>query len=908
MILRTHPRGPTRSRRLNAAVMLVLTVLIAGQWSAAPATVRAATGDGEVDLAAMAHDSRDARFRQPGGPVPIGTPVTLRLRTAHDDVEAANVRVADGSGPASELPMTRAYVDVPCGAPDPGGTGTCDIWEAVVATPELATLGYRFVVTDGEASGYYTDDPTVGGGPGRATRFDASLDFVITVHDPAFEPLPWLSGAVIYQIFPDRFRNGDPSNDADPLAPRYGYPPDPDAQVQRRSWDQLPEQPPRGRDYFGGDLEGVRQRLDYLADLGVEVIWFNPVFSAGSNHSYDTRDYDGVDARFGSNEELDRLMSEARARGIRIVLDGVFNHVSSDSPYFDRFGHFDALGACESVDSPYRPWFVFRDEPDGPCAGPGGAQSAGYVSWANFDSLPVLAKQVPAVRDRILEIGRQWLEAGAAGWRLDVMGDGSFPLDLWQEFRSTVKATAAEAAIIGELWQRDEVLPFVHGDTADTAMNYRFRNAVTGYLGTIDRKGFPDDGESDQPPSVFAGKIESVLEDYPAAAALTAMNILDSHDTERVLWSLTPGSPDRAGRELDVANVAIGKQRLRLAALLQMTLPGAPTIYYGDEVGVTGATDPDDRRTFPVFDESEVDPAAPPVPATEQVAAGPDFGLLTWYRGLTGARRERPVLRDGALRFLLTDDETRVLGYMRRSPDDLAIVVVNPDPAAAADVVIPLAEPADGGLPIRDGIRFVESTATVGGDEAPLTTVSADGMLSVALPPLTGRLLLAEPGQDLAGPPAPGQLSATADAPPALSWDPVADAVAYQVLRSAAPGGGYETVSTQPDTSFADDAAGPGRPWHYVVRAIDEAGNVGASSEEVATGPAEATTPPEATASPSATVPPDDGTAGSLDPGLLAIGAVLLLGAVAAAGVAFLVGRRRTGGPGPAGGGPGSST
>lgn len=888
-----------RQPLLARAVALAATALVVGQgaWLGAPDPARAATGDGEIDLAAIAHDSRDARYRGPSGAVPAGTPVTLRLRTAHDDVDGAAIRLDDGAGSSEERALALVHEDVPCG--DPGsGASSCDFWETTVASDEPSVLGYRFAVTDGEAEGYYTDDPAVGGGLGRATRFDADLDFVLTVYDPVFEPLPWLSGALIYQVFPDRFRNGDPANDADVDSPRYGYPPDPDAQVQRRGWDQLPENPPLGRDYFGGDLEGVRQQLPYLAGLGVEVIYLNPVFRAGSNHGYDTRDYGAVDPRFGSTEDIERLLDDARELGIRIVLDGVFNHVSSDSPYFDRFGHHDTLGACESIDSPYRSWFVFRDQPDGPCAGAGGPRSAGYVSWANFDSLPVLAKQVPEVRELVFDVARRWLEAGAAGWRLDVMGDGSFPTEFWREFRGVVKATDPDAAIIGELWQRSEVLPFVLGDAADTAMSYRFRNAVTGYLGTIDRKGFPDDGESEQPPSVFAGKVASILEDYPPAASLTAMNILDSHDTERVLWSLTPGSPDRTGRELDAANAEVGKQRLRLAALLQLTLPGAPTIYYGDEVGVTGANDPDDRRTFPVFEEADVDASAEPADATADRAAGPDFGLLTWYRGLGAARKERPVLRGGLLRFLVADDAARTLAYARQSGDDLALVVVNPDPAAAAEIAIPLADPADGGLPIRDGVRFAESAATVlPDDDGPLVAVSADGALRVTIPPLTGRLLLAEAGQDLAGPVAPGRLTTESEVPASFSWDPVPDAVAYQVLRSAVPGGGYETVSAGPDTSFAEDGSGaePGRPAYYVVRAVDVAGNVGPASDELAMPTAAASPTPSASAvepSAGASPPPDGDDTAAVDQGVVGV-LLALLGGVAVAGLAVLVLRRR---------------
>ena len=246
-----------------------------------------------------------------------------------------------------------------------------------------------------------------------------------------------MQNAVIYQIFPDRFRNGDPSNDLITGTVRYDDP------VIALDWNTLPEgycskyanaspatcpprfppvlseiEQPRGRDYMGGDLKGVQQKLDYLAQLGVTVIYFNPIFNAASNHSYDTQDYLAIDPAFGTEQDWTDLVTAADAKGIKIVLDGVFNHVSSDSRYFDRYSHFDDVGACESVNSPYRSWFFFKPQSGGPCAGPDGPNTMTYDAWFGFASLPVLNKNNQQVRDLVYagnpNVAQHWLNDGAA--------------------------------------------------------------------------------------------------------------------------------------------------------------------------------------------------------------------------------------------------------------------------------------------------------------------------------------------------------------------------------------------------------------------------------------------------------------------------------------------------------------
>jgi hypothetical protein len=441
------------------------------------------------------------------------------------------------------------------------------------------------------------------------------------------------------------------------------------------------------------------------------------------------------------------------------------------------------------------------------------------------------------------------------------MMDASFPDDFWPAFRAAVKATDPEAAIVGELWQRDQVLPKVRGDTADTTMDYRFRNAVLGFLGRVDGEGFPDSGASDQPPSLLARKLLSIAEDYPAFAARTAWSLLGTHDTERALWSLTPG--EREDRERP-ANLAAGKARLRLASLLQFTLPGAPTIYYGDEVGMTGADDPDDRRTFPLLG---ADGSLPPTA---------DAALRDWYKGLAGTRRSVAVLRNGELRFLVANDRDRTVAFSRY--DDaggLAVVALNPDPEREATIAIPMADARGAGTPVPDGVQLTD-VAPGSRDTAEVLTV-ADGRLTVTLPPLGAALLVPVAGADLVPPAAPTGLEVVPGDVVRLAWQPTPDAARYRVER-AAFADGPATVVGEPTAPELADPDAPPTDAVYLVRAIDAAGNVGpaATLDVPVAGP---TATPQPSAAPDGGSPGDGGT-GAVPLALTAVGGILLAGAV----------------------------
>lgn len=788
--------------------------------------------DNNVEYSGLGHNSQDTLYRVPFGAITPGTELLLRFRTYHNDVTGVRVRVWDGvAGGQFFLEMELAASDVSC-YNDSQPDARCDFWQAAYTPTIPTTLYYRFIVSDGTSTAYYDDDAFQDGGWGEVTSSLQDDSYVVTVYDLGYEPVEWMQNGVVYQIFPDRFRNGRNSNDPSPDALRYGYPDNALDQIITLSWGELPEgycrhytnpaepcdEGPRGRDYFGGDLRGVMQRLNYLESLGVTVIYFNPVFDAGSNHAYDTQNYYQIDPFFGTNAEFQQLVREAERRGIRIVLDGVFNHVSSDSSYFDRYGHYAEVGACESIDSPYRVWFTFRPQAGGPCAGPNGPNTMTYDSWFGFDSLPVLDKTSAEVQNLVYAsddaVARYWLNQGVSGWRLDVMGDPSFPFDFWPEFRTAVRETNPNAVIIGELWKKHETLPLVRGNGADTAMNYRFRNAILGFFGTIDHKGFVDDGQSNQPPSLFVRKLMSVREDYPDAAYYTMLNILDSHDTERILWSLTPGAGNREGREFHAANLEYGKNILELASVVQMTTPGAPTLFYGDEVGVTGADDPDDRRTFPWNPAND-----------EFYGVGGDTDLLQHYMLLTDLRHNNPVFRQGELIFLLADDTNYTLAYLLRTEDAAALVAINRSGSSQT-----LHIDTSGLLP--DGVQLSDALGTV-------SSVSASGgVLTLEMPALSASILLPEAGQDLTAPAAPASLTASEGANQVgLTWSAVPDAAKYVIYRSPLTRGGYVAVGETSDPFFSDTTAENARRYYYVVAAVDAAGNEGAQSNEARAQP-----------------------------------------------------------------------
>jgi glycosidase len=820
-------------------------------------------GDNNIAFDGLFHDSRDPAYRYPGGAAAINTPITLRFQTSANDVGGVRLRTfRDTSGRPgggeTVYDMQRVAKDAPC-ISGPAGQ-SCDYWEAQVDSGAKSTLYYRFIVTDGTRTVFYednTDNNNTGsanigdGGAGVARDASPDASWAINVYVPAgFTVIPWVRDGVWYQIFPDRFRNDTRSNDPKPTDFRYNYPTPEDGnpataaldQIQNRRWDQLPEgycrayrnangssfscgEQPRGRDYFGGDLRGIRSRLDYLDSLGVTILYLNPIFAAGSNHRYDTRDYYQIDPALGTLQDFKDLVNAAHNRGMRVVLDGVFNHLSSDSAFFDRYHHYSTSGACEDPNAQFRSWFYFRTPSQGqpaPCAPstPGGSDTY-YDGWFGFDSIPVINKNRQDVRDYFYgspqSVALYWLAQGADGWRLDVASDGSFPEYYWREFRQQVKAQYPNAVIIGEMWKKFEHLPFLQGDKVDSVQGYRLRDAVLGFIGrgASDNKGFAGEGQA-QTASQFAAKLLSIREDNADASLHNLMNGLGSHDTARLLWLLTPGANNREEREFNAANLAIGKERQRLAALVAFTQPGPPVIYYGDEVGLTGYDDPDDRRPFPWKVKSDGTPS-------EGLNASADRDLLNFYKDLAKARKRYTTLRTGEQRFLLTDDANSVVAYSRKADKEVSLVVLNVGDTSRT-IEVPVADVLRNGATLKDALGSL-GRLTVSG-----------GKLTLTLGARQGALLVTNTGQDLTPPAAPSvSLNGHGDGAISLKWAAVKGAASYRVYRSRLSHGGYELVTPAPiaGTTFNDSGLVNGVPYYYLVTALDSAGNESARSNEV---------------------------------------------------------------------------
>ena len=627
----------------------------------------------------VSHDPCRVGDRTPLGAVPIGTTVHLRLRVNHEvrsGIESAVLVVREGSDERT-VPMAA------------DGTGySCTIGFA--HDPHVAFYYFALMLDSGDEVVYAPRSD------GRSTSGelydpnDVPCGFQVSVYEPAFATPDWFAGAIMYQVFPDRFSRGQGGVRQEGIEyhERMGRP------VHLRedwnepiAWEDDQEYDPV--DFYGGTLQGIKEKLPYLASLGVEALYLNPVCEARSNHRYDTADYEHIDPLLGTDGQFAELVQAAAEEGISIILDAVLSHTGSDSRYFNALGTYDAPGAAQGEESPYYDWYDFTPQESG----------AEYRCWWGDPTLPEVDERNESWQRYILgEILPKWLAAGARGVRLDVADE--LPDDVLERLRTAVKAANQEAVIIGEVWEDattkesyGQARTYALGRELDSVMNYPLRDALLGFA----------TGRSD------AYQLSTFLKlqhfNYPAQMHRCLMNLLSSHDVERMRTYLACGGPIRhlTREEQYEAQHAIASDKDNEAANLQVmvtgllyALPGSPCIYYGDERGMQGGSDPFCRAPMVWGDTGRSD-------------AGED--LTDHYRALGSMRKKSNVLRNGGFACMAMSSD--VICVVRTGSDGEAVIAVCNRSADDQRIVVDLAELGMDVSAIADGGLFtVDAPAT----------------------------------------------------------------------------------------------------------------------------------------------------------------------------------------------------
>ena len=489
---------------------------------------------------------------------------------------------------------------------------------------------YRFEMRNRDGVWYYGR-----GENGESVCGENLPEWQLTVYKSSYKTPDFAKGNIIYHIFVDRF------NRADGVKTKRKY-------RLHESFSESPEVVSAdgkyyADDFFGGNFNGIREKLDYLEELGVGIIYLSPIFKAYSNHRYDTGDYLKVDELLGTEDDFKRLLDAAHEKGMKIILDGVFNHSGADSLYFNKFGTYDSLGAYQSKSSPYYDWYYFKKFPDE------------YACWWGCDNVPDLNKSNKDYRALVFGkngVVEKWQKLGADGWRLDVVDE--LPIDFVNLLIKKIKSVNKDALVIGEVWEDastkvsyGELRPYLLGDQLDGTMNYPFMNAIIAYVRDGDEKFFKD-------------TVQSILENYPKETVYCLMNSLGTHDTVRIINALSDvrahgwSKTHKLGYKLPDSEYEKAKKKLYLASVLQFTLPGIPSIFYGDEAGLQGFDDPINRRPYPWGSEDEE--------------------ILDHYRKLGRIRRENRAVFSGGFNMR---DENGLVAYERAGGDDEILIAVN---------------------------------------------------------------------------------------------------------------------------------------------------------------------------------------------------------------------------------------
>ena len=547
------------------------------------------------------YDSKLPQFKDPFGTLTPGQVCRLHIHIPCA-VQATAVKCLmqyeDGRTTAQEVFFSKARTEDPY-----------EIWQADFSIHQEGLYFYY----------YYIDTPSGGFRlfkQGDDTNMEAGALWQISCVPADFHTPVWARGATIYQIFPDRFRKSGDCDLTGKLTPYTVHP----SWNEEVDWRPTEDDLVLNNDFFGGNFRGITEKLDYIADLGVNLLYLNPISKSFSSHRYDTGDYKTPDPMLGTEEDFAELCRQAHSRGIRVILDGVYSHTGSNSPYFNREGQFDSLGAYNSQESPYYSWYTFQHWPDR------------YTCWWNFDTLPTVNKLDPAFVNFIIadedSVVAHWMKLGADGFRLDVADE--LPDEFIRLLRRRIKAINPDALLLGEVWEDASAkiaynrrrTYFTAGEL-DSVMNYPFRTAIIDYV-----RGH-DGG------AALKETVMSIVENYPPEVVQCNMNLLGTHDTPRILTALVDDfngtREEMSKRHLSRNQFDIAYDRLLMAAFLQYTLPGSPSLYYGDEAGMEGGRDPFNRRPYPWGREN-----------TE---------ILDHFRQLGKLRREHPAFRLVYIRF-----------------------------------------------------------------------------------------------------------------------------------------------------------------------------------------------------------------------------------------------------------------
>ena len=563
-------------------------------------------------------DENDFYFRNPCTAIEIPGTLTLQIKLKRGEASNPRVFLYPDGGEAVEFPMLYN-----------NAVGDYDVYKIELDFPEAGLFWYYFVA-----------DSSISGGRSFWVPEFAGGAYQITAYNPDKKWPDWILGGVIYHIFVDRFSSDGQIR----LAP---------GSVHRADWGGCPYFLPdekgivKNNDFFGGNLYGIIEKLPYLIELGVTCIYLSPIFEADSNHKYDTGDYMKVDMSFGGDEALLALIKEAKKHNIRVILDGVFNHVGSDSRYFNRYGHYDSVGAYQDrKNSPYRDWFSFRDD-------------GKYDAWWGIELLPAVRKDNPSYRNFLCGkdgVIAHWTSQGVAGWRLDVVDEiGDVLLDPLCE---AMRRENADVFITGEVWEDashkiaySKRRRYFQGGQLHSVTNYPLRDAIIHYV-------------KDKNADKIASVMTQLCRNYPKNVLDSLMNLVGTHDTARILTALSDASfpEDKlAMSHFKLSNVerALALTRLRLAVALQFTLPGVPYVYYGDEAGMEGCIDPFNRRCYPWGNE--------------------DKDLISWYKCLSALRKEHSCFKDGL--YTLIEAREGLFAFTRGEGNERVLIAVNVSPS-----------------------------------------------------------------------------------------------------------------------------------------------------------------------------------------------------------------------------------